>query len=82
MSGVERTGDYPEISFKVVIFGQTVKEYYTYLLEYFWKNIPNNFFLFLSLSILIKSRSPPPPHPPSIFKSASFNFRVNMLDFI
>ena len=24
----------PEISFKVVVFGQTVKEYYTYLLEY------------------------------------------------
>ena len=24
----------PEISFKVVIFGQTVKEYYTYLLWY------------------------------------------------
>ena len=24
----------PEVSFKMVVFGQTVKEYYTYLLEY------------------------------------------------
>ena len=28
----------PEISFKVVVFGQTVKEYYTYLLEYMASN--------------------------------------------
>ena len=35
----------PEISFKVVIFGQTEKEHYTSLLEYIWKNIrPNIFF--------------------------------------
>ena len=40
----------PEISFKVVVFGQTVKEYYTYLLEYIVrKNISNIFFLFNTL---------------------------------
>ena len=38
----------PEISFKVVIFEQTVKKYYTYVLEYILKNIPNIFFLFLT----------------------------------
>ena len=38
----------PEISFKVVIFEQTVKKYYTYVLEYILKNIPNIFFFFLT----------------------------------
>ena len=32
----------PEISFKVFIFGQTEKEYYTYLFEYICKNIRPN----------------------------------------
>ena len=37
----------PEISFKVAVFGQTVKEYYTYLLEnIIRKDILQTFFSF------------------------------------
>ena len=38
----------PEIAFKVDIFGQTVKKYYTYLLEYILKNILNISLFFLT----------------------------------
>ena len=54
----------PEISFKVVVFGQTVKEYYTYLLEYIIRKNISNIFFFLTPSYpLVKqtlSLSPPP----------------------
>ena len=58
----------PEISFKVVIFGQTEKEYYTYLFEYIWKIFVQTFFS--SLNILVKQTLPLPPTP--IFSKTLF----------
>ena len=62
----------PEISFKVVIFEQTVKKSYTYVLEYILKNIPNIFFFFLTPLYLGKADLPLPP--PAIFSKALQSF--------
>ena len=70
----------PEISFKVVIFEQTVKKYYTHVLEYILKNIPNLFFFFLTPQYLDKADLPL-PHP-TIFSKALLYFRLNIPDSI